>query len=482
MLKIADIMGLPSLGQSYIVAGYDGIFNMIKKLDIMETPYPGIEAFLVPYEFMLTSFWSLKNDKENRINLVRAMIEHKCAGIGIMPGPNLGDTIDPEIIELGNDHSFPIIYIPTSARWSDIISEYNILSQSSMRSASDSHMVDILNAFSDLHSNQDLGKFSAEISSFISLPIILSVDSAYSSGVKSSTAALVLSKAHAIRQQNSHKISTPVSLRIRKDSLAIVYYGNQSIVATYIANNDINNPALHLFHEIAPIITRELDKLSSGYPYRTAIKNMEVPEDVSCFAVLIKKTNIQSLAKELNFKYLIYEENPFYNYAIMLIPNEYEHESDIYQEYYRLLELLKPDLFIFSHSCLYKKELLNEIKSLKFTINSLAFLNGVFSADELPLLYILSYAPYEYKSQLFQSLSIADDAKDEDRLFLDTLRLYIVLRNIGDVATLLGIHANSVKYRIAKCLKYFGYKDTNVLGDIPSVKLLILLEIMALDE
>ena len=70
----------------------------------------------------------------------------------------------------------------------------------------------------------------------------------------------------------------------------------------------------------------------------------------------------------------------------------------------------------------------------------------------------------------------------EERLFLDTLRLYIVLRNIGDVATLLGIHANSVKYRIAKCLKYFGYKDTNVLGDIPSVKLLILLETMALDD
>ena len=482
MLKIADLMGLPSLGQSYIVAGYDGIFNMIKKLDIMETPYPAVADFLVPYEFMMTSFWSLKTDKENRINLVKTMIERKCAGIGIMPGPNLGDAIDPEIIELGNDHSFPIIYIPTNVRWSDILSEYSILSQSNMNSALDSHLVDILNAFSDLHSNHDLGKFAEELRSFLSLPIILSLESVYCSGVKTSTAALVLSKAHAIRLQNTNKISTPVSLRVRKDSLSIAYYGNQSIVATYIGNNDINNPALHVFHKIAPVITKELDKLFTGNPYRSALKTAEVPEDISCFVVLIKKENIQSIAKDLNYKYLIYEENPFYNYVIMLIPNDYERESDIYQEYYRLLKLLYPELFIFSHSCLYKKELLNEIKSLKYAINSLAFLNGVFSADELPLLHILSYSPYEYKAHLFQSLNIGSDPKNEERLFLDTLRLYIVLRNIGDVATLLGIHANSVKYRIAKCLKYFGYKDTNVLGDIPSVKLLILLEMMALDD
>lgn len=75
---------------------------------------------------------------------------------------------------------------------------------------------------------------------------------------------------------------------------------------------------------------------------------------------------------------------------------------------------------------------------MKYAINSLAFLNGVFSADELPLLHILSYSPYEYKAHLFQSLNIGSDPKNEERLFLDTLRLYIVLRNIGDVATLLG--------------------------------------------
>ena len=64
MLKVVDLLKMPSLGQSYIVAGHDGMFNVVKKLEIMEEPYPAVLEFLVPYEFMLTNFWSMKDNKE----------------------------------------------------------------------------------------------------------------------------------------------------------------------------------------------------------------------------------------------------------------------------------------------------------------------------------------------------------------------------------------------------------------------------------
>ena len=95
MLKVVDLLKMPSLGQSYIVAGHDGMFNVVKKLEIMEEPYPAVLEFLVPYEFMLTNFWSMKDNKEGRLQLVRSMIEKRCSGLGIMPGPHLNDVIDP---------------------------------------------------------------------------------------------------------------------------------------------------------------------------------------------------------------------------------------------------------------------------------------------------------------------------------------------------------------------------------------------------
>ena len=91
MLKVVDLLKMPSFGQSYIVAGHDGMFNIVKKLEIMEEPYPAVLEFLVPYEFVLTNFWSMKSNKEGRLSLVKCMIEKRCSGLGIMPGPHLND-------------------------------------------------------------------------------------------------------------------------------------------------------------------------------------------------------------------------------------------------------------------------------------------------------------------------------------------------------------------------------------------------------
>ncbi len=51
-----------------------------------------------------------------------------------------------------------------------------------------------------------------------------------------------------------------------------------------------------------------------------------------------------------------------------------------------------------------------------------------------------------------------------------------------DVANLLGIHSNSVKYRLSKALKQLGYEEDSMLGEISSLKLLIQLELIMIEN
>lgn len=481
MLKIIDFLKLPSLGQSYMVAGYDGIFNVIKKLEIMEEPYPFVLQYLLPNGFMLTNFWSMKEDKEGRYQLIKAMIDHRCAGFGIMPWPHLNDVIDDEIIELANKHAFPIIYISSNCRWGNIISEYGVLAYSDMSSSLDSRMGDVLSIFAEFHEDSNIGKFCRNIGKFLDLPVIMSTNTVYSSESHEINVALLMAKIQAVCQQSRSTLTSPISIRFQDSHLALVYFGKRSLVVACIPNSMLNNQALQLFHKLAPTAVKELDKFcASSYNEwnHPAIHNLD---DTPMFYALIKRKDLENIEKKLDYKYIIYEKNQFFQYFILLIPHQCERLNEAYAIFQELMFLLKPDLFIFSKQSYNKRELLNEIEPLKYAVNTLSYLKGIYSSDELPLLYILSYVPYEYKSHLFPCFDNTK-LKEEEKVFMNTLRLYLAVRTISDVASLLGIHGNSVKYRIRKALKYFGYKGETVLGEIPYIKLLMQLEFIIIDD
>ena len=67
MLKVIDLLRLPSLSEAFIAAGAEGMFKIIRKLEVLEEAYPSVVRFLRPNEFYLTNFWSLVDKKEGRI-------------------------------------------------------------------------------------------------------------------------------------------------------------------------------------------------------------------------------------------------------------------------------------------------------------------------------------------------------------------------------------------------------------------------------
>ena len=480
MLKVMDLLKMPSLVQGYVAAGHGGIFHVVKKLEVMEEPYPAVLEFLVPSEFMLTNFWSMKDNKEGRLELVRSMIEKKCSGLGIMPGPHLGDQIDPEIIELANEHQFPVLYISSSVRWGNVISEYGVLSYSQMAPSYETSLEEVLQIFSDFHADSNVGRFCREIERTLQLPVIMSTDTVYSGERQPVSVALVIARIQTICQDGRNTLVSPISLRLNDDYLAIAYFGKNSLVVTYVPNNELNQPSLQVFHKIAPVIAKELDRLCPSSYHRKSSQIIASLGESEMYLALVKRDHVREIAKELDYRYLVYEQNTYFHYCILLIPRELGENGQIYLEYQKLCEKLNPDLFLFSSVPLDKKGLQRELEPLKYMVNALSYLDGFYSLDELPLLYILAYAPFEYKNRLFSQTE--QMAGREDKNFLDTLRLYTVLRNMGHVANLLGIHTNSVKYRLSKALAQLGYEEDSLRGDVYRIQLLLQLELIALES
>lgn len=481
--KVSDLLRLPSLKNSYIIGGHNGALNIVKKIDILESPYPIVEKFLMPYEFVFTSFWNCRDDKENRINLMRALIRNKCSGIGIMPGPNLNDCIDDEIIELANEFDVPVLYIPSNVLWSDIISEFSMIASPLSNIDIDSYFTDILLAFSEFQSSEDINKFCIQLNEFLSLPIVMIADDIYYSGVEKNYISILLSKVNSIAIKNKSNFNIPISLYIGDNNYCMMYCTDNVVFATFTNSSNMINSSLEVFHKIAPVVIKELDNLVRRKGIET-YEQTKLDDDYNYYICFVKKDNIERYHNFIRSNYIVVEENDRYNYLIFMIPENMQNinnKNDIFEIYSEIINKIKPRIFIFSKESCSRREVYKKIEVLRISVGSLFFIEGIFIIDELPLLYMIFNSPYSYRELVFKVNSF-DINIDVDETFLDTLRLYLILRNINDVSNLLGIHPNSVKYRISKCFRTYHFDTFNALSELPIIRLLLVLEIIKIKD
>ena len=482
MLKVIDILRFPSMSDGYIAAGGEGVLKIIRNLDVLEESYPSVVRFLRPNEFYFTSFWSLVDNKEGRIKLVEAMIENQCSGIGIMPGVYLKDRIDEEILELGNRKHFPILYIPAAVRWGDLISEYGILASGSTADLTYDRLNGILDIVTQLHENKNINELCRSLSAMIHLPIIITADSVYSYHTEGLNVPVVISRLQNIYQSGRDTSRSPVMVRIDEGRLAVVYVGKSTMLVSCVLTTEVRNSELHLLNQIAPHILSVLDGIYNRPITSPPAINLWKYKDTRMYIALLRGENYQKNVREIRGNYILYEQDHFHRYTILLIHDDERKEKNIYSEYQVLSEKYKPDLFVFSQIAVAQSRVVQEISHLRNMVNALSYLRGVFSVDELPLIYMLTYAPQEYDSRLFSSLRDYGNITPEDSPFLTTLRLYVVIQSISGVASFLGIHVNSVKYRINKALSCLGYDEEISLNQLPYVKLLIELEHIVSDN
>lgn len=417
MIRAIDILNLPSMREGYIAAGGNGAYRVIRRFEILEETYPAVVQYLDEGIFYLTSFWSLADNKENRIHLIEAMIEHRCAGIGIMPGSYLNEEIDPEILKLGNECGFPILYIPVTVRWGDMVSEYSIIANNSMESIERSWMDMALGTFVDFHVNKDPDMLCRKMSEILQLPIVMSALTVYSYGTEGITVAFLISRIQKIRQNEGNTMQSPMMLRIDSSRLAVVYFGENSMVACCPSRGSVQENMLQLYHQMAPYIVRELDNISQGSKIRKIEPAIPYCGKAKIYIVFMRFDSFDKSKLNFDRKYILYESNYNQKYCILLIPEE-EGMKSPYDVYCRLSEDNKPNLFVFSQRKYKNKELHREIMRIKNLLNSLLFLKGLYSMDELSLLYLLTNAPREQKVLLYSADQLKIKYSDEVIIFL----------------------------------------------------------------
>lgn len=118
MITVKDAMNIGGLRMSKVVAGENGLSNAIKYVTVMEVP--DITKWLKGNDFLITSFYAVKDDIEAQAALIRELAKIGSAGIAIKTDRFIKDI--PEAVKaVGNELSFPIIEIPRDVTYIDII-------------------------------------------------------------------------------------------------------------------------------------------------------------------------------------------------------------------------------------------------------------------------------------------------------------------------------------------------------------------------
>ncbi len=118
-ITVKDMLELDVFKDIKVVAGLGGLSNVVTNVNVMEVP--DILNWIRPGDFLLTTGYSIKDDKEAQCALIPMLAEKKAAAIGIKPKRYLTE-IPPEMVEFADRYNIPLLEIPFDLSFSDIMS------------------------------------------------------------------------------------------------------------------------------------------------------------------------------------------------------------------------------------------------------------------------------------------------------------------------------------------------------------------------
>lgn len=117
-LRVSEILKLPILDDAKVVAGKKGLGHEVSSVTVGEVP--DIGDWLTGNELVLSTFFAVDTDSKAQAGYTRKIINAGAAGLLVKPGRFI-KAVDPAIIKLGNQYSFPIVEIPSDVRWTHIV-------------------------------------------------------------------------------------------------------------------------------------------------------------------------------------------------------------------------------------------------------------------------------------------------------------------------------------------------------------------------
>ncbi|MBB6453496.1 purine catabolism regulator [Salirhabdus euzebyi] len=117
-LTVEDVASLDLLNNGEIAAGKDHLQEaIIEWVSVIETP---VENFVRRNEFVLTTGIGCGHDNDLLYEFVREVIQSEASGLAIAIGRYVNE-LPKSIIDLANEHKFPIIMLPWEVRFAEVI-------------------------------------------------------------------------------------------------------------------------------------------------------------------------------------------------------------------------------------------------------------------------------------------------------------------------------------------------------------------------
>ncbi|MDI3256994.1 MAG: PucR family transcriptional regulator ligand-binding domain-containing protein [Kyrpidia sp.] len=117
-MNVKDLMSIPVFSEARVMAGEQGITRNVCSVNMMDAP--DIIDFLKPSELLVTTGYSLKDNPDALVDLVRQMARKGCAALGIKTRRFLAE-IPADMIQAADDLALPIIELPYNHSLGEIV-------------------------------------------------------------------------------------------------------------------------------------------------------------------------------------------------------------------------------------------------------------------------------------------------------------------------------------------------------------------------
>lgn len=117
-VALADVIRMPALAGSRVVAGARGLDRPVRAVNVMEVP--DILAWVRPDELLLTTAYPLRDDPSALAALVPRLAATGLAGLAVKPARYI-QAIPPAMIDAANRLDFPVLELPPEASFNEII-------------------------------------------------------------------------------------------------------------------------------------------------------------------------------------------------------------------------------------------------------------------------------------------------------------------------------------------------------------------------
>lgn len=115
---VREILTLPPLARTEILAGASGLDREVRGVNVMEVP--DIETYVAPGEVLLTTAYPVRDNPARLVEMLPALAARGLAALAIKPLRYL-DHIPEELVQVADELGFPVLIVADDTSFNEVI-------------------------------------------------------------------------------------------------------------------------------------------------------------------------------------------------------------------------------------------------------------------------------------------------------------------------------------------------------------------------